>query len=143
MFFGINLVAGWRAAAGAMLTQFLFRAAIAGFFGSVIQAYGMAQPAWTATLLTAVMLPALTHLLEFLVHWQAGTSRLNISIVFSITYSVISALFNAFIVRRGVLIVGGEQQRSFGSDLRRLPRLMLDFVLYAPRALLIWPPGHC
>jgi hypothetical protein len=37
-------------------------------------------------------------------------------------------------MRRGVMIVGGGSL-SFRDDLKRLPRLVLDFILVPPRAV--------
>jgi hypothetical protein len=37
-------------------------------------------------------------------------------------------------MRRGVMIVGGGSL-SFGDDLKRLPRLVLDFIFVVPCAL--------
>jgi hypothetical protein len=45
IFLFANLTAGWRAAAGAMAAEFVFRAVTSGFYGSLTQAFRKAQPA--------------------------------------------------------------------------------------------------
>jgi hypothetical protein len=49
--------------------------------------------------------------------------------------SAVSSLFNWYAMKRGTLLVGAEG-RSFGSDLKRLPRLLLSFVALLPQRLM-------
>jgi len=47
---------------------------------------------------------------------------------------MVSAVFNLFAMRRGVLIVGDEKASLF-DDLRRMPRVVFDFLMAVPRAV--------
>jgi len=43
IFLSTNLTAGWKAATGAMLAEFLYRAACSGFYGAITQAFQQGQ----------------------------------------------------------------------------------------------------
>ena len=75
-----------------------------------------------------------THLAELAAHWIARTPELGDSMRASVALSVLSTFFSLFAMRRGVMIVGSGAL-SFGDDLKRLPRLVLDFVLVPSRAV--------
>jgi hypothetical protein len=127
IFFAANVAAGLDAATAAFVTEFAFRFATAGFYGAVTQAFRRVEPPMLAALGAVVLLPAIAHSLEFLVHWLRGTSELAISIVASIAFTVLSTSFNLFAMRRGALIAG-EGAASLLSDLRRMPRLLISFL---------------
>lgn len=127
LFFSANLSAGLDAAFAAMLTEFVFRAMTAGFYGGLTQSFRLATPHWLASITVMVLLPTLTHTIEFFVHYFRGTEKLAASITVSAVFTVISTLFNLFAMRRGVLIVG-EGRGSLLADLRQIPRLVVLFV---------------
>jgi hypothetical protein len=80
------------------------------------------------------VVPALFQAVEFLMHRYHGTPHLRIAEFVSIFISGISSLFNWYAMRHGALLVGGEG-RSFSSDLRRLPELIVGFVTALPEWL--------
>src|SRR5262245_57673603 len=87
LFFGANLTAGWRAASGAFAAELVFRACTSGFYGAITEAFAPVRPVWAATLTTIVVLPALSHSLEFAVHYLRGTPELLRSIAISMTFT--------------------------------------------------------
>ncbi len=134
IFFATNLPDGLGIALRATLVDAVFRVPLVGACAAVTQAFRCAEPPWVASLAVMALLPAMAHVIEFLVHWTAGTPELGTSMLASIVFSALSTVFNLFAMRRGVLIVGGGS-RSFGDDLKHIPRLVLDFILVPPRAL--------
>jgi hypothetical protein len=126
VFFCVNLSAGSEAARAAFVTELIFRATTAGFYGALTQAFRCAHPPWTGTAAAMLLLPLTTHLLELLVHWLRGTAHLAASVVASIAFTSISTAFNLFAMRRGALIVGADSE-SIWSDLRSTPWLLLAF----------------
>jgi hypothetical protein len=128
LFFVVNLPAGRSAATAALATEVAYRAATSGFHAALTQAIGRAEPAWAATLAAMAVLPLVGHGGEFLVHWWRGTPRLGQSVVASVAFTMVSTAFHVFAMRRGVLVVD-DRRRPFLDDLRRLPGLVLDFVL--------------
>jgi hypothetical protein len=134
LFFGVNLVAGLRAAVAALMTEVVFRAATAGFYGAITQAFRHAEPRWAASLSAMVLLPTLTHSLELGVHWARGTVLLGPSILASVAFTAITTVFSLFAMRHGAFIVGTGRQ-SLGQDLQRVPWLLLSFITAPVRGL--------
>lgn len=134
IFFFTNLSAGLAAAGGAMAAEFAYRAVFAGFYGSLTQAFRRAEPAWKANLTAMVLLPAVSHALELLVHVWRGTPNLSLSIGSSMAFTAISTSYNLYAMRRGALIVG-DGSRSVIDDLRRTPGLIFGFLAAGPKWL--------
>jgi hypothetical protein len=108
--------------------ELAFRIAVGGFWGSLLQAFRGARPAWLAGLLAAVALPAAAHALEYLALRAGHAPHIGAGMVVSIAVSVGSLLLNWFLMREGLLITGAGAD-SLGCDLRRLPRLLAAFFL--------------
>lgn len=123
---------GAAAAVSAVLTECFFCALSAGFYGALVQNLRDAEPEWLTVLFLALVVPAVFQVFEFLVHWFRGTPHLKAAAIVSLIVSGISSLFNWYAMRRGALLVGSEG-RSFGSDLRRLPGLIVSFIAMLPR----------
>ncbi len=127
IFLAANLAAGPDAALRAMAVEFAFRAAAAGFFGAMTQAFTGVKPARLADAGALVLVPLLAHIAEFLVHTTAGTPALGVSMAGSIAFSMVTTMFNLHAMRQGALIVG-EGSRPLIDDLRRAPALAASFV---------------
>jgi hypothetical protein len=134
IFFFFNLSAGRKAAFEALLTELVLRSLTSGIYGSLTEALRDAEPAWRAGLTASVLMPAGNHSLELLVHWLRGTPKLTNSILAAVCFTMFSALFNLYAMRRGALIVGANQ-RSLGHDMQRMPRLIGGFLAAGPLAL--------
>jgi hypothetical protein len=134
IFLFANLTAGWRAAAGAMAAEFLFRAITSGFYGSLTQAFRQAEPACMAAVTILILLPLISHSLEFAIHLARGTPKLLPSMIASIAFTEISTLFNFYAMRRGALVVGVGGS-SLAADMRRIPLLIAGFVAAGPIAI--------
>jgi hypothetical protein len=132
LFFVINLAAGTAAALQAMALEFVLRGITSGFYAAITQAFRRAEPAWAGTIAAMVLLPALVHSLEFLVHWIGGTPYLGASIAASVGMTAFTTQLYLFVARRGVLITG-EGRKSFREDARRLPGVILEYVTILPR----------
>jgi hypothetical protein len=137
IFLAANLTAGWRAATGAMVAEFLYRAVTAGFYGALTQAFRRVEPPWKAGLATMILLPVVSHSLELGVHLARGTPKIATSLISSVCFTSISTLFNLYAMRRGVLVVDSDGG-SIGNDLRRVPRLIAGFVASGPVELFSW-----
>jgi hypothetical protein len=135
LFFATNLAAGLPAAIAALQTELVFRGITSGFYGALTEAFREAEPPWEAALTVMFLLPVANHSVELLVHWMRGTQKLFPSILASVVLTAFSTLFNFYVMRRGVLIVGSGRH-SLGKDLLELPRLVVDFVTWGPRYLM-------
>ncbi|HEU0177176.1 MAG TPA: hypothetical protein VFV58_23170 [Blastocatellia bacterium] len=134
IFFISNLGAGLGAAIGAMAVEAALFATLAGFYGALAQIFRRAQPAWAATMTVMILIPAVNHTLEYVLHYANGTKKIMAGVATSVSLSMLSSVFNLFAMRRGVLIVGDERS-SLIDDLRRMPRVVFDFVMAVPRWL--------
>jgi hypothetical protein len=123
------------AAIAATKTELVFRGVTSGFYGALTEAFREAEPPWAAAMTVMILLPVANHSVELLVHWMRGTQRLIPSIIASVILTAFSTLFNFYVMRRGVLIVGSGRH-SLRTDLSRLPRLVVDFVTWLPRYFL-------
>jgi hypothetical protein len=130
-----NLAAGWRAAASAMLAEWLYRALTSGFYGAITQTLGETEPEWHGAIAAMILLPVSSHSLEFLVHWLRHTPHLKTSIISSMSFTVVSTLFNFYAMRRGTMVVG-RNCPSLAQDLRAMPTVIGGFLAVFP--LWIW-----
>ena len=128
IFFFVNLRAGWKAALGAMLAEFLFRSVISGLCGALTESFRHAAPRWAATLTVMALLPFANHTFEFLLHWLRHTPELKASILTSMIFTAVSSAFNLYAMREGALIVGSNSG-SLLSDLKRIPQLLIGFIV--------------
>jgi hypothetical protein len=135
LFLFANLTAGWRAAVGAMTTEWIFRAITSGFYGSITQTLGEVEPAWQGSLVAMFLLPLISHSMEFGVHYLRGTAKLKTSIIASIVFTMFSTLFNVYAMRRGTMVVGKGTQ-SLVEDMKGMPRMLAGFVTAVPRQVL-------
>lgn len=126
LFFVANVSAGTEAAQAAFLTELAYRGVTAGFYGALTQAFRDARPAWAGMLAAMILLPGVSHLLEFVVHWFRGTPNLTQSLVLSVAFTALSTSFNLFAMRRGALTVGGDSSPLL-RDLRQMPVLLWAF----------------
>jgi hypothetical protein len=118
---------GWEVAAAALLTEAVFCAITAGFYGTLVQAVRNARPKWLTGILITFVMPAGFQGLEYGMHLLRGTPHLKAAEIASIITSALSALFNWYAMRRGALLVGGEGG-NFGGDMKRMPWLIATFV---------------
>jgi len=126
---------GWGVAIAALVTEAIFCAATAGFYGTLGQAVRNARPKWATGLLITFLIPAVFQGLEYGMHWLRGTPHLKGAEIASVITSAVSALFNWYAMRRGALLVGGEGG-NFGGDMRRMPVLIFNFVASPVRWIL-------
>lgn len=134
----------WIATLTAVSVEFLFRFVTTGIFGAMVQSFRRASPAWLATVIVSITFPTLSHLVEFVTHYAQETFFTNLfaasandarqrAFAISVLISVLSAMFNIFIMQHGVMLVGaGEETQSFASDLKRIPRLVAEFIIFLP-----------
>ncbi len=132
----------------AVFVEFCFRFFTSGISGSLVQSFRKATPEWAATLIISVSLPTMSHIVEYFTHLyqeqyfssvfpaSENNGRTN-AFAISVLFSVVAALFNIFIMRHGVMIVGaGEESKSLGNDLKQMPRLILEFITVLPNRII-------
>lgn len=129
---------GLKFAIGAAMAQSMFRLIFGGVNGAIIQSFSRVEPAWHAVLTVPLILATFSHLMEFVVQTiydnQTGVNGKGRAITVSVIVSAISAIFNLFAMRRGVLLVKDETQQSIWRDLKRMPWIAFEFISFP----LVW-----
>jgi hypothetical protein len=125
---------GWQVSLAAFVTECIFCASTAGFYGAIVQALRNAEPQWLTVTFLTLAVPFVFQVFEYALHRYRGTPHLWIVEIVSVIVSALSALFNWYAMRRGTLLVGGEGG-SLGADLRRLPRLVFGFLAALPQRI--------
>lgn len=138
----------WIVTLTAVLVELGFRFFTSGISGSLVQSFRRAEPTWLATLIVSVSLPVFSHSIEYATHYaqekffseifaaSVNNARQKAFAV-SVLISILSAMFNIFIMQRGVLLVGaGEETKSFWSDIKSIPLLVVEFVAFLPVMIL-------
>ncbi len=110
-----------------MLVEVAYRAATAGFFGALTQAFRIAEPRWLAGLVAFAGIAAVSHAIEFGIHWIRGTPNLGASMLASMIFTLVSTLFSLHTMRHGVLIVGSGA-KTLPADLRSYPKMIVTFI---------------
>jgi hypothetical protein len=131
IFFVAGLKFGWREAVGAGAAEFVFRAAVSGLLGGVIQSLLNVKPMWIPVVIITFVLPGVGHALEFLVHWFRGTPNLKAGMIGSIAFTLLATMFNWYAMHRGAMIAGARG-KTLWEDLRNMPGIVFDFAVLGP-----------
>lgn len=138
----------WIVTLTAVLVELGFRFFTSGISGSLVQSFRRATPVWLATLIVTITLPLFSHTIEYITHYAQekyfntvfAASENNArqkAFAISVLFSLLSALFNLFVMRHGVLLVGaGHETKSLWSDLKKIPLLIVEFVTFLPITIL-------
>lgn len=79
-------------------------------------------------LLVVVGVPGLAQVLDWVTHRAVHAAEPRRAVIAVCTFALISALFHLHVMRRGAFLTG-RAGRTLREDLRRTPRLVLEFVL--------------
>ena len=138
----------WVVTLTAVMVELSFRFFTSGISGALVQSFRRAKPAWLAILIVTISLPIFSHTIEFVTHYAQERYFSNVfsasennartyAFAISVLFSTLSAMFNIFAMRHGVLLVGaGEETQTLWTDLKRIPFLVMEFVTYLPILIL-------
>lgn len=114
--------------------EIIFAGVAVGIYSAFIRALRFSRPRWLVNLIIGVGLPGVLLMLDYLAHRYTGMHRMQASMIFLGFWSSLASLFNVFIMRRGVWLVG-KQSEPLWRDLSRMPALIGSFVASGPRWL--------
>lgn len=100
----------------------------AGLYAGMQQRALSLRSRFVGNLIIVVGAPGLAQYLEWLTHRAVGPAAPARAIIASCVFSFVSALFHLHVMRRGVFLTG-DAGRTLADDFRRIPRLVLGFVL--------------
>jgi hypothetical protein len=115
----------------AVLVEILFTCATAGIYASFTQAMRFAQPGWLAACIVALGVPSALYGFDYLAHAYTGMHNVRPAVTFATGLSILSTLFNLFMMRRGAMVVG-EDSQPLWRDLLRVPGLLVQFLIAGP-----------
>lgn len=134
----------WAVTLTAVGIELAFRFLTTGVAGAIVQSFRRATPEWVATVIISISLPTITHLIEFFTHYvqekyyadifapSANNARQK-TFAISVLFSVVSAMFNLYLMRRGVLLVGaGEETQTLRNDFKKIPFMISEFIKILP-----------
>lgn len=135
----------WLVTLTAVCVELFFRFLTTGMSGAVVQSFRRAQPFWLANVIVSILLPLFSHTVEFVTHYAQERYFFDVfaatensvarqrAFAISVLFSVLSALFNLFAMKHGVLLVGaGEETGTLWDDVKKLPRMVGEFTAYLP-----------
>jgi hypothetical protein len=99
----------------AVFAEAVYSAAISGCYDAVVQKLRRAHPLCVSGVLILVIFPGLLLWFDYLLHLYTGMSNLTGGMLAAASLSVLSSLFNWYLMSRDSLLVGKEG-RSFASD---------------------------
>jgi hypothetical protein len=120
--------------------EMLYVTMTAGLYAGLQQKALGLRRRWLGDLGIVVGVPGLSQWLDWLLHRVTGAPAPHRAVVSACVFTLVSALFHRHVMRHGTFLTGGEG-RSMADDFRRIPRLVLSFVLW-PAAYLRTPPGR-
>jgi hypothetical protein len=138
----------WMVTLTAVLLELVFRFFTGGISGALVQSFRKATPTWLATMIITISLPLFSHIVEFITHYSQENLFSNVfaasenkarekAFAVSVLISALSAIFNIFIMQRGVLLVGaGKETKSLWGDVKRIPHLVVEFMSILPIKIL-------
>ncbi len=135
----------WLVTLTAVLVELTFRFITTGMSGAVVQSFRRATPFWLANVIVSISLPAFSHTVEFVTHYAQERYLYDLfaasensvarqrAFAISVLFSVLSALFNLFAMKHGVLLVGaGDETKTLWDDMKRMPRMVGEFTAFLP-----------
>ena len=129
-----NRHAGERNAIVAGLVEAVFAIFASGLLGAVTQRLRDTRPLWATELVVWLGMPALMTGAQWYVHRHFATQHLRTGLITSFLFASIASGFTWYAMRRGALLMNvGED--SLTHDVKTLPRIILDFVLWPVRAV--------
>ncbi len=135
IFFVATMKRGRMEISVAVLVEIIFSCATSGIYAAFTQAMRFAQPGWLAACIVALGIPSALYGFDYLAHVYTGMHNVRPAVTFATGLSVLSTLFNLFIMRRGAMVVG-EDSQPLWRDLMRIPVLLVQFLIAGP--LWLW-----
>ncbi|MDR3741664.1 MAG: hypothetical protein P4L40_21810 [Terracidiphilus sp.] len=114
--------------------EIVYVSATAGLYAGLQQRALALRSQLLGNFLIVVGVPGVSQLLDWFTHRAVGSAAPPRAMIAVCIFSLISALFHLYVMRRGVFLTG-RAGRSLADDFRRMPRMVLGFLLAAPMVL--------
>jgi len=113
---------------GVVAVEMAYVTLTAGLYAGMQQRALALRSRFLGNLIVVVGVPGLAQFFDWLTHRAVGPAAPPRAILAASIFTLVSALFHLHVMRRGVFLTG-HTGRTLADDFRRMPRLVLDFVL--------------
>ncbi len=117
-----------------LLVEIAYVTATASLYAGLQQRALALRSRLLGNLCVVIAVPGLAQLLDWLTHRAVGPAAPARALVAVCVFTLLFALFHLHVMRRGVFLTGAAG-RTLADDFRRIPRLVLAFVML-PASLL-------
>ncbi len=125
--FVLALLAGRHGGSSGALVEFVYVFATAGLYAAIQQGLLGVSPRWLGRIGIVVVVPVAALAIDCAAHLAAHAPAPGSVTLSVLVFSLLSASFHLHVMENGAMLVG-ERARSFGADLRAVPRLLASFV---------------
>lgn len=120
--------------------EMLYVTVTAGLYAGLQQrALGMRRR-WLGDVCIVLLVPGLSQVLDWLAHKAVGAPAPVPALTGAVVFTLISALFHRHAMRNGTFLTG-DAGVSMREDFRRIPRLVVSFVMWPGVLLCSLPAG--
>jgi len=110
-----------------VLVEMAYVTLTAGLYAGLQQRALRLRNRTLGALLIVIGVPGLSQVLDWMAHWMAGAVAPQRAAVTVWAFTLLSALFHLYVMRRGAFLTGSGAG-SLLQDLRRIPLLTLRFI---------------
>lgn len=128
VYLAATIRSGLRGSLAIVLVEVAYVTLTAGIYAGMQQQALRLRSRWLGNLIVAVGVPALAQTMDWLTHRLTGPAVAQKAIFAVCIFTFLSALFHLHVMRNGAFLTGG-QGRSLVDDFRRMPRLIVGFVV--------------
>jgi len=119
---------GLRGGLSIVLVEMAYVTLTAGLYAGMQQRALSFRSRLLGTFPVVLGVPGMAQMLDWLTHRVAGAAAPGRATVSVSVFAIVSALFHLHVMRRGAFLTG-RSGRSLVDDFRRMPRLILGFVV--------------
>ena len=114
--------------------EMLYVTFTAGLYAGLQQKALGLRRRWLGDVCIVLGVPVLSQVLDWLIHRMAGAPAPHRALASAAVFTLISALFHRHVMRHGTFLTG-DAGHSLGDDFRKIPRLVVSFVVWPGRVL--------
>ncbi len=134
MMHGTMMVGALRNGLAVIAVEMVYVVFTAGLWAGLQQVALGARHRRFGDLMIVVGVPGLSQLADLLLHLAVGAPMPQRALVSVCVFTLLSALFHRHVMRHGTFLTG-ERSGSLVEDFRRMPRLVLSFLMWPGKLL--------
>lgn len=130
LLYGVAMLRGARdARLAVMCVELIYVTLTAGIYAGLQQRALKIRRRWLGDACIVLLIPGVSQLLDWLAHKAAGAPAPTGAFTGALVFTLLSAIFHRHLMRHGTFLTG-ESEDSMIEDFRRIPGLLLSFLLW-------------